>query len=144
MASALDLGDGAAQFGGERAEPVAAAVAVTGLACLLQAVGGGAETGGADRLRSPLEPMRGGREPGEVGSAPRRVYRQLGFDGAVAELPQQVLDAVVVVAEPGGEHIAIDRGASARGWCRRCAVADRGPALESVAHSRSIATGFAR
>ena len=60
LGSALDLGDGVAQFGGERAEPVAAGVAVAGLARLLQAVGRGTETDGADRLRRPFEAMRGG------------------------------------------------------------------------------------
>jgi hypothetical protein len=60
FASALDLGDGAAQFGGERAESVAAALAVTGLAGLLQSVGGGTEPGGTDRPRGALEPVRGG------------------------------------------------------------------------------------
>jgi len=81
------------QFGRERAEAVAAAVAVAGFARLLQAVGGGAETGGADRLRCTSEPTRGGREPGEIGGAPRRVDRLLGFDGTVAELLQQSRDA---------------------------------------------------
>jgi hypothetical protein len=84
----LDFSDGASQFSCERAEPVAAAVAVAGLARLLQAVGGSAEPGGADRLRGTFESMRGRREASEVGFAPRSVYRLLGFRGAVAELPQ--------------------------------------------------------
>jgi hypothetical protein len=70
LASALDFGDGSAQFGRERAESVPAAVAVAGLARLLQAVGGGAQSSGADRLRGTLETMRGGRRP--VRSAARQ------------------------------------------------------------------------
>ena len=45
---------------------------------------------------------------------------------------QQFLDAGAVVAEPGGQHAAVDRGAGARGWRRR-AVANRQPALEGGA-----------
>src|SRR5271163_1240059 len=126
----LDLRDGAAQFGGERAEPVAAAVAVAGFAGLLQAVGGGAETGGADSLRRTFEPVRGGCQAGKIGGAPRRIDRLLGFDGTVAELSQQIRDAVAVVAEPGSENIAVDRGAGARGRRSGRTVADREPALE--------------
>ena len=61
VASLLDLGDGAAQFGRERAELVAAAVAVACFAGPLQAVGGGAETDRTHSLRSALEPVRSRR-----------------------------------------------------------------------------------
>src|SRR5262245_11935773 len=128
-ASALDLGDGAAQFGRERAEPVAAAVPVPRLTGLLQPIGGDAEPNGADRLCRTSEPVRGSRQTGEVGSAPRRADRLLGFDGAVAKLRQQFLDAGIIVAEPDGQYAAVDRAALA---CRRCrrAVANWQPALE--------------
>ena len=53
---------------------------------LLQAVGGRTQTNGPNRLSSTPEPVRGSRQPGEVGSAPRQVDRPLGFDSAVAEL----------------------------------------------------------
>src|SRR5215472_12073058 len=100
MASAPDLGDGAAQFGGERAQPVAAALAVPGLGTLLQAVGGGTQTNRTDRLCRPFEPVSRGRQAREVGGAPRRLDRLLGFDGAVAKFLQQFRDAGIVVAEP--------------------------------------------
>ena len=96
--SAPDLGDGAAQFGGERAEPVSAALAIPGLADLLQSVGGGTETNSADCLRRTFEPVRGSCQAGEVSGAPRCVYRLLRIGGAVAELPQQFLDAGAIAA----------------------------------------------
>src|SRR5215831_6500306 len=123
-ASALDLGDGAPQFGGERAEPVSAAVAVAAFARLLQAVGGGTETNRADRLCRTLEAMRRRRQAGEIGGAPCRVDRLLGFDGAVAEFLEQVVDAGAIFTEPSLQHAAVDRNRGARGSPRRGPVAD--------------------
>lgn len=70
VASALDFGDHRAQFGGERAEQVAAAVAVAAFTGLLQAVGGRAKTNGPNGLCRTFEAVRGGRQTGEVGGAP--------------------------------------------------------------------------
>jgi hypothetical protein len=124
-ASAPDLGDGSAQFGRERAELVAAAVAVACLARSLQAVGGGAETDRTYRLRCTLEPVGGRRQTGEVGGAPSQVDLLLGFDRAVAKLRQQFLDAGMVVAEPGGQYAAVDRSAAKRRLACRRAIANR-------------------
>jgi hypothetical protein len=87
-ALALDVGDGAPQFGGGRAELVSAMVAVARLAGLFQAVGGGTETNRADRQRHTLKSVRGRGQACRVGGAQGPLDRLLGLDSAVAELLQ--------------------------------------------------------
>jgi hypothetical protein len=137
----LDLGDRAPQFGGERAEPVAAAIAVAGLARLFQAVGGGPEPGGADRLRRPLEPVRGkpprrrGRRPAmpdrSDSMAPSRNFASNAWIPSWSS-PSQAASTLRSIAAPAPADDALGAPSTIASQRSR------------VARSRSIATGFAR
>ena len=113
---------------------LAAARAVAGLAGLLSVGRRGADAARADGLRRTFELVRRGRERRQVAGARGRADLALGRDRGVAEFRQQRVDRHVVVAEPGREHLAVDRrwrlrhlnriGGVARG------IVDRHPALE--------------
>ena len=70
---------------------------------------------GANRLGRAFELVRGGRQRGQVAGARRGRDLALGRDRGIAELRQQRVDRGGIVAEPGGEHLAIDRGGRLRG-----------------------------
>ena len=144
----IDLGERAAQLGGERTQPLAAAGAVAGLAGLLERGGRGADAGRADRLGRTLELVRGGRERRQVAGARCGRDLALGRDRGVAEFRQQRVDRGGVVAEPGGEHVAVDRGGRLRGVVgvrrSRAIASSIGIQRSSVARSWSMFTGLAR
>ena len=133
--SALDFGDGAAQFGRERAEPVAAAVAVTGLARLLQPPAAAPSLVAPTACAAPLSRCAAAVSPARSAARHATSIACSDFDGAVAEFLQHILDAGAVVADPGGQYAAVDRAPSLGTLSGVAAVgiADRQPALEGGA-----------
>src|SRR4029450_10972162 len=103
-ARSLDLYEYVTQLHRQRAEQVAAACAVAGLARLLQRRSGGATASRTDRLRGTLELVRDRGQLRKVAGARGNVDLPLCLNCCFTEFPQQGIHGGAIVSKPSRKH----------------------------------------